>query len=211
VGLINNDNEIVWEIVEERVRWLTRLATVHVHRVVFDAAAEPDLFHHLEIISRAHPQPLCLEQLVLTLQHRESFLQLRFDCDNSPTHGLTTGGVMRCRENGYRFQLLDDLAGQWVQLIERLDFVTKHLDANRQFFVLRDDLEGVTADPELSATEVDIVSFVLHSDELADDVGSSDSLANLQCDHCFEVFLGRTEPINAGHRRHDDDVPPRQQ
>ena len=63
--LVDHDEEVVWEVVDEAVRRLARLALVDVPRVVLDAAAEPDLLHHLEVEGGAHPQALGLEQLSL--------------------------------------------------------------------------------------------------------------------------------------------------
>jgi hypothetical protein len=54
VRLVDHGEEVVGEVVEQAVRRAARQPPVHVHRVVLDAGAEPDLAHHLESWC-AHP------------------------------------------------------------------------------------------------------------------------------------------------------------
>jgi hypothetical protein len=65
VRLVDDEQEVVGEEVEQRVRRLARLASVDVTRVVLDARAEAELLQHLEVERRAHAQALRLEQLAL--------------------------------------------------------------------------------------------------------------------------------------------------
>ena len=179
---------------------------VDVPRVVLDAVAEADLLHHLEVEAGAHAQPLGLEQLALALELGQALRQLGADGDQRALQGLGAGGVVRRREDRDRIQLLDHIAGQGVQRVERLDLVAEHLDADRVLFVDRDDLDGVAAHAELAAREVDVVALVLHVDEAAHELVARDVLADLKRGHGAQVLLGGTEPVDARHRRDDHHV-----
>jgi hypothetical protein len=77
------------------------------------------------------------------------------------------------------FIIFDDFAGERMQVVKRFDLVAKHFDSNGEFLVLRDDLEGVATHAEFTATKVNVVALVLHSDEASNDVGSRDALPDL--------------------------------
>ena len=138
---------------------------VDVPRVVLDAGAEADLAHHLDVVVGPHPQPLRLQQLALPLQLGEPLLELRLDGRDRVRHPLRAGDVVRGREDPQRVHLADHVTGQRVQVIQRLDLVAEELDAHREFFVRRDDLDGVAAHPERAAGECHVVAGVLDVDQ----------------------------------------------
>ena len=70
VALVDDEQEVVGEVVEQRERRLAEVAAVDVHRVVLDAVAVADLGHHLEVVLGAHAQALGLEQLALAPRTR---------------------------------------------------------------------------------------------------------------------------------------------
>ena len=82
VALVDDEQEVVGEVVEQGERRLAVVAAVDVHRVVLDAVAVADLAHHLQVVLRAHPQPLRLEQLALGLEPGQPLLQLGLDLDH---------------------------------------------------------------------------------------------------------------------------------
>ena len=88
MALVDHEQEVVGEVVEQRERWLAVRATVDVHRVVLDAVAVPDLADHLEVVRRAHAQPLGLEQLALLVELLEPDLQLVLDLRHRTRHAL---------------------------------------------------------------------------------------------------------------------------
>ena len=63
VRLIDDDQEVVREVVQQRVRRRAGPAAVQVPRVVLDAVAVADLAHHLDVVARALLQPLRLQEL----------------------------------------------------------------------------------------------------------------------------------------------------
>ena len=99
VALVDDEQEVLREVVEQGERRLAVDAAVDVHRVVLDAVAVPDLLDHLEVVLRAHAQPLRLEQLALLLEPGEPLLQLGLDADHGLAHALVAGHVVRGRED----------------------------------------------------------------------------------------------------------------
>ncbi len=80
VRLVDDEQEVLGEVVEQAVGRRAALAAVDVHRVVLDAGAGADLPHHLDVVGRAHPQPLRLEQLALLLEGRRAGPRARARC-----------------------------------------------------------------------------------------------------------------------------------
>ena len=202
---------VLGEVVEQAVGRRPVGAAVHVHRVVLDAGARADLPHHLDVVRRAHPQPLRLEQLALALERRELVLELELDAPDRPLHPLRAGDVVGGREDVELLVLGDDLAGDRVQRHQPLDLVAEELDADRVLLVDREDLEGVAADPERAAGEGHVVAGVLDLDEPAQDRVAVVLLAHLQPQHPVDVLLRGAEAVDARDRRHHDHVATGQQ
>ena len=169
------------------------------------------MLHHLEVVGRAHSEALRFQELVGGFKFGEPRGELIFDRGDSSNHRFATRRVMGCREYGNGIHLLNDLARQRMQLVQILDFIAKHFNPYSELLVLRNDFNRVALHTELSAGEVDVVSFVLHPDELTDDVRARNPLAHLKSNHRLEILFGRTEAVNARHGGHHDDVSPRQE
>ena len=180
-------------------------------RVVLDARAEPDLAHHLDVVVGPHPQPLRLQQLALAFQLGQPLLEFLLDGGDRVRHPLWTRDVVGGREDPQRVDLADDVAGQRVHVVERLDLVAEELDADRQLLVRRDDLDGVAADPERTAGEGHVVAGVLDVDQQPQQRVARHLVTDLELDRPVQVGLRRAEAVDAGHRRHHDHVAPRQQ
>ncbi len=80
VRLVDDDEEVLREVVDERRRRLARLATREVARVVLDAVAEAHLLHHLEVVQRALLEPLLLEEAPRLVEEVEPLAQLYRGC-----------------------------------------------------------------------------------------------------------------------------------
>ena len=83
VTLIYNEQKILREIIKQGEWRLTRVTTINMHGIVLDSIAITHLLNHFEVVLRAHPQPLGLQQLSLAVKPCESFLQLGFYASNS--------------------------------------------------------------------------------------------------------------------------------
>jgi hypothetical protein len=206
VRLVDDEQEVVREVVEQGVRRGAGLAAVEVHRVVLDAGTGADLAEHLQVVRRAHAQPLGLQELALLLQLGEALAQLLLDVVDGPLEPLGARHVVGRREDVQVLVLADDLAGERVEGGQRLDLVTEHLDTDGEFLVDREDLDGVAADPEGAAAEGQVVARVLDVHEAAQQLVAVDLVADPEGDHAVHVLLGRTEAVDAGDGGDHDDV-----
>ena len=212
VRLVDHAEPVVGEVVEQRVRRLTRCAAVDVARVVLDARAEPDLAEHLEVVVRAHPQALGLEELALALEQREPLVELLLDRDDGPLHPLVRGDVVRRREHRDLGEVSEHLAGERVEPRDPLDRVAPPLDPDRGLLVRRDDLEGVALDAELArgrGSPGSAGTGCRPGAALRPVHVGRDALVDPQ--DLALVLLGRAQAVDAGDARHDQDVAPRQQ
>jgi hypothetical protein len=180
-------------------------------RVVLDTGAEPDLAHHLDVVVRSHPEPLSLQQLALALELGEPLGKFFLDGGDRVRHPLGTGHIVGGREDAQRVDLADHVAGQRMQVVQRLDLVTEVFDADGQFLVGRDDLDGVAPHPKRATSERQVVAGVLHVDQQPEQTVAGYLAADLQLDGAVEVGLRCAQAVDARHRRHHYDIASRQQ
>ena len=197
VRLVDDQEEVLGEVVQQGVGRGARPTAVDVSAVVLDAGARPDLAHHLDVVRRAHPQPLGLEQLALALELLQPLLELGLDRADRPLHALGACDVVGRREDVHLLFLVHDLTGQRVQGVDPLDLVPEELDPDRELFVDRDDLDRVAAHPERAAGEGEVVAGVLHADEPAQQVVALDPVTDLQPGHPVDVLLRGAEAVDA--------------
>ena len=209
--LVDDQQEILREVVDQRGGRRPGRPGVDVARVVLDAGAEPDLAHHLDVVVGPHPQPLRLQQLALALQFGEPLLEFLLDGRDRVRHPLRARHVVGGREDPQRVDLADDVTGQRMQVVQRLDLVAEELDAYREFLVGRDDLDSVAAHAERAAGERHVVAGVLDVDQQPQQRVAGHLYADLQLDRSVQVGLRRAEAVDAGHRCDHDDVAAREQ
>ena len=211
VRLVDDQQEVVREVVDEGGRGRALRAAVDVPGVVLDARAESDLPHHLDVVGRAHAQPLRLQQLALRLELGQPLPQFLFDAADRPFHPVRPGHVVGGREDPQLIHLADHLTGQRVQVVQLLHLVAEELDAHRKFLVRRDDLHRVPAHPETTTGERQVVAGVLDVDQRSEQQVTLHGVADLHRQRPVQVRLRGTQAVDAGHRRHHYDVPPGQQ
>ncbi len=104
-------------------------------------------------------------------------------------------------------QFRRDLAGQRVELADRLDFVAEQADAPGAVLVMaRVDIHRLAAQAEGAALEGDVVAAVLLLGQGAGQGVAVDAAADFQLDHHPRVGLDRADAVDAGHGGDDDDV-----
>ena len=126
-------------------------------------------------------------------------------------HPLRTGHVVGGGEDPQRVDLADHLAGQRVQVVQRLDLVAEELDANGELLVGRNDLHGVAAHPERTAGEGQVVAGVLDVDQQPQQPVPGHLGADPQLDGPVQVGLRCAQAVDAGHRGHHHHIAARQQ
>ena len=107
--------------------------------------------------------------------------------------------------------VLDQLAGDRVEVLQVLDLVAEQHDPVGGLRVGGPDLERLAADPEGAARERRVVARVLDRDELAQQPVAVDHLALVERLQVLVVDLGRAEAVDARDAGDDDDVAPGEQ
>ncbi len=101
------------------------------------------------------------------------------------------------------------LAGQGVDLVDRLDLVAKQRDPPGAVLVMRrEQFDRVAAHPERTAEEIVVVAPVLQFDKAGEQLGAVDPVALGERQGHLRIGLDRADAVNAGNRGHDDDVAP---
>ncbi len=211
VRLVREDDEVGREVVQQRVRRRPRRAPVEDPRVVLDPVAEAELAHHLEVVLRALTDPVGLEHLPRVLEPPDLRGQLLLDLDHSALDRRLRRHVLRRREDRDRVEPREHLAGQRIEVGDRLDLVAEERDPERGLGVGRLHLEHVALHPEAAATEQRVVADVLDVDQLAQHQVAVVLLPDGEEDDALLVLLGRAEAVDAGDGRDDDDVAAREQ
>ena len=157
------------------------------------------------------PQPLGLEQLARRLQLGQALAELGLDRRDGPPHGLVAGPVVRGGEDDELVDVLAGVAGQGVEAPDPLHLVPEQLDAHRLLLVDRMQLDGVAPHPEMAAGEHGVVAVVVQVHQLAQQVALVHGVAGPHRHDPLAVLLGRTQAVDARHRRHHDDVAAQQQ
>ncbi len=200
------------QVVDQRRRRIAGARAGQMARIVLDALAEAELGQHLEVEARALLQPLRLDQLVFLVEEVEPLAQLGLDRLDRAQHGVARRHVVARRIDREARNLLPHLAGQRIEILQRLDLVVEQFDAHRHLGVFRrEDIDGVAAHAEGAALEVGVVAGVLHRDQPRDHVALADAVAGPQSQNHLMVFVRVADTIDRRHRRHDNRVAPLQQ
>ena len=206
VGLVDEDDEVVGEVVDQRVRRAARRAAVEDARVVLDPRGEAELLEHLDVVRGALAQPVRLELLALVLELGRARVEFMADLLDRPLERLVAGHVVRGGPDRDVVDRVEDLPGQRVEVLDRLDLIAEERDPVGRLGVGGHDLEHLAAHAEGAAAEHLVVALVLHLDQLAQNLVAVDRVADLEQLHFFVVDLGRPDPVDAGDGGDDDHV-----
>ena len=163
VRFINKDQRVIRQVVDQRRRRFSGLATGEMPGVVFDALAETNLAQHLDIELGALLDALCFHQLGFSQKRRLLDIQLVLDAFDGTHHRCARRHVVTRRIHREARQPLTDLAGQRIKQLDALDLVIKELDSNGMLGMLgRKHIDHITPHAEGATLEVHLVTGVLH-------------------------------------------------
>ena len=211
MGLVDEEDEVVGEVVDQRVGRAARRAAVEDPRVVLDPRAEAELPQHLHVVAGPLLEAVRLELLAVLLEVGDLVAHLALDLVDGALHRLLLDDVVARRPDGDVVDHIEDLARQRVEVLDRLDLVAEELDPVRGLGIRREDLEHLSAGAERAARQVLVVPPVLHPDQLAEDVLAVDPVPHLEELHLLAVEVRRADPVDAGDRGDNDHVVAREQ
>ncbi len=153
---------------------------------------------HLQVEGGALLHPLGLEQLAVGDQLVDPRLELGLDAGDRLLQGRPRGDVVAVGIDGDRVEGGDLLAGERIDLPDRLDLVAEHRQPPCPVLhVRREHLDHVAVDPEGAAEQVDVVAPVLELDQPFEQLAALHPLAGLQADDHLRVGLDRADAVDA--------------
>ena len=101
------------------------------------------------------------------------------------------------------------LAGQGIKLGNAVDFIAEEFDADGVFIIIsKVDIHNIAVNAELIADKVHIVAFILQLDQAAAELVPLHLHTGAQADDHAAVIDRVAQGINAGNRRHNDNIAP---
>ena len=207
MALVDEDQRVARHVFEKGRRRLARLAPGQIARIVLDAGAAAGRLDHFEIVGGALLEPLRLQQLALGEELVEADLQVALDLLDRLQQGRPRRHVMAVGVDLDRLQRGGLLAGQRVDLVDRLDLVAEQRDAPGAVLVMRrEQFDRVAAHAEGAADEIVVVAPVLQFDEARQQLGAVDPVALGQRQGHLRIGLDRADAVDARDRGDDDHV-----
>ena len=161
VRLVDETDEVVGEVVEQRPGRAASLAPRQVPRVVLDTRAGARLGQHLEVVLGTLAQPLRLEQLVLLLEQRDLLFEFGGDVVQRRVEFGAAGHEVPRGIDLDRLTVSQHLTRQRINLGNALELVTPERDAHDDLLGRGMDLERVAAHAELAGRQIVVVAFVI--------------------------------------------------
>ena len=201
MALVNDQQRIVRQIFKQRWRRLARSPSGKIARVILDPGAYAGCFDHLDIELRSLFDPLRFQQLVLLGEFGQPAFQLFLDLLAGLLQCRAWCHIMRIGKNGDAVQRLGFLAGQRVDLENRLDLVAKQRDPPGPVLkVCRKQLDRIPAHPKGTANKIGVIAPVLQLGEFAQQLLTREILADGQrLRHC-RIGFHRPDAIDTGYR-----------
>ena len=94
MALVNEQNRVVWKIIQQRGRRFSRHPSGEVARIILDPMAIPNLLDHFQIEHRSLPETLRLDQFVLARQFGVPPSKLFFDRLHRAAPGFRSGHIV---------------------------------------------------------------------------------------------------------------------
>ena len=207
MGFVDDEDEVVWEVIDQGGGGFAWGASVEVAGVVFDSATESDFAEHFEVVVGALFEALGVEFGVLEAEFAEAFGEFGFDAGDGALEGLGGGGVVGAGVDAGSADAADGCTAEGVDFGEALDFVAEVFDADGGGgFVGGKDIDDVASDAEGTSVEVGVVSLVLHGDESCDEVFAGEGFSWGEFDAEGLVGFWGADAVDAGDAGNDEAV-----
>src|SRR4029077_19674355 len=206
VRLVDEREEVRWEVIEKGPRPASGGTAREVARVVLNTRTRARLSHHLEIEVGALSEALRFEQPAGVFKLLQAIDELELDVLDRLEQLFARRDEVSGRVDVYLVALGEHLAGERVELRDPLDVVAEELDAHRELLVRRLDLERIATHAELAPHEIGIRALVLDVDQMPEHGVAPYALALVQSDRHRTVVERHAEAVDARDRCDDDIV-----
>ena len=186
---IDDGYEIIREVINERVRSLSRLSQAQIKRVIFNTGTPAEFTQHFQVKERPLFNSVGFENLSFFLEMSGARFQLFFDA----THGI----IKNFFRSGEKSAGIDYNSIQGVQLFskERIegrdirDPTILQLDSVSIILVGREDVNDIASNPKGSSLEIRLFACVLDVDQFLEQTFSCEPLIFLKKCGEFDFFL----------------------
>ena len=199
VGFIHHQEPVVAEVVDERKRARTRRAVLDNAGVVLDAAAHAGLANHFHVVAGAAAEACRFQHLAFLVEFGEAFGQFHLHALQDSRAAFFLGHKVLRRSDGHLVHFLSDFAGNDVEANEPVHFIAEKLDSQAFFVIARVDFNHVAVHAERTAFQAEIVSRVLNSHQVVENLVPVVNVALLDAHHQVEVFARATQTVDAAH------------
>ena len=209
MALVHEEQKILREIIQQGGGHTARRTAGQHRRVVLDALADAHLVQHLDIVVGALGNALRLDELALGGELLDLRVALGADLFQRSSLFFGADDIVAGREDG---NVLDHVllgAGQGVELGNAVDLVPEKLHPDGKLaHIGQIDIHRVAVHPELIAHKIHVVALVLQGDQLFAQLVPLHLHPGAQADDHAAVVDGVAQRVDAGHRCHNNDVPP---
>ena len=211
MGFVDDQQEVFWEVVNERRGCGSCVAAVDVAGVVLNPGTETYLFDHFQVVFGAHAQTLRFQEFATIFQILQPHGQFRFDGLHCFFHPFRPGNIVCGGENTQFIGLADHVTGEWVDVVQGINFVAEEFHTHGKLFVGGNDVHRVAFNAEGTSAKRDVVTRVLNVYQQSEEAIALDLIPHLQEHGPVQVGLRGAQAVNARHRAYHHDVATRKQ
>ena len=207
MAFVHEEEKVLGKEIDQAPGPLARFAVGKVAGIILDPVAKPYFPKHLEVVFRAHPDPLGLQQEIFLLEPGYPFLELGLYGLAGGAYLLPGGDVLVGWVDAVVFEFIQAGSGNRIDLSELFHLIPPELDSYGVLGVGGEKVHDVSTDPEKSGLKLDVVAAVEGFDQSLEEFVPAEGLAFGQLDgESLEVLRG-AQPVNAGDTGYDDGVP----
>ena len=190
MGFVHHQEPVIAEVVDERKGARSRCSVFDNARVVLDAAAHAGFANHFHVVASAARKARRFQHLAFLVEFREALGQFHLHTLQNSRAAFFLGHKVLCRSDGHLVHFLRDFAGNDVEANEPVDFIAEKFDAESFFVVTRVNFNHVTVYAERTAFQTEIVSRVLNSHEVVQNLVAVVNVASSDANHQVKIFAG---------------------
>ncbi len=207
VGFVHHQEPVVAEVIDKRKRARTRCAVLDNAGVVLDAAAHAGLANHFHVVSSAARKAGRFQHLAFLVEFRKALGQFHLHALQNSCAAFFLGHEVLCRSDGHLVHFLSDFAGNDVEANEPVHLVAEKFDSQAFLVVARVDFNHVAVHAEAAAFQAEIVSRVLNSHQVMQNLVAVVNVTLFDAHHQVEIFARATQTVDAAYGGNDNHIP----
>ena len=131
MGLIYNKKKVVFKVVHQGIRRLSRLKPGKVSGIILNTGTKTCFLHHFYIEIRSLGNSLCLDQFIFTFKIGNLFLHFFQDRIRCLLDFFLRHNIMGCRKNRRMLQFISYFACQYINFCDTVDLISEKFHADR--------------------------------------------------------------------------------